>query len=47
VVKTKMVGSLKHTAHVGKMRNLYKSLVEKPEIKELIQMTCGSIWGCY
>jgi len=43
VVKTKMVGSMKHTAQVGKMRNLYKSLVEKPEIEEIIQLTCGSI----
>jgi len=33
VVKTKMVGRMKYTAQVGKMRNLYKSLVENPEIK--------------
>jgi len=34
---------MKHTAQVGKMTNLYKSLVEKPEIKEITQLTCGSI----
>jgi len=41
VVKTKMVGRMQHTARLGKMRNLYKSLVENPEIKEITQLTCG------
>jgi hypothetical protein len=42
-VKIKMMGRMKHTAQVGKMRNSYKSLVENPEIKEITQLTCGWI----
>jgi hypothetical protein len=34
---------MKLTVLVGKMMNLYKSLVEKPEIKEITQLTCGWI----
>jgi hypothetical protein len=47
VVKTNMVGRMKHRAQVGKMRNLYNILVEKREIKETTQLTYGLTGGCY